>query len=181
MPTSIIQFLWITSFIIYVFANVYILKELKNMNFKNIFYLGVIAMTLVVFSSCSEDDAPVIDETNLVGTWLFKSVDTGEKLTSAILDAFLENTKISFKSDGTYTGGITSIDFNEEGVQGGSGTWTFENNTLTLGKDTADEEKDEETLEVRELSTTTLVAHRPEGVDGDGDALPAVTFTYSKQ
>ena len=56
------------------------------MNFKNIFSLSVIAMTLVVLSSCSEDDgpSPVIDETNLVGTWLFQSVDAGDDATSAL-------------------------------------------------------------------------------------------------
>ncbi len=141
------------------------------MNFKNIFSLSVIAMTLVVLSSCSEDDgpSPVIDETNLVGTWLFHSLDAGDDATSAlwIKELGAKGARLAFKRDRTYFGvGYLDPD---------PGTWRFENNTLTFDKGT----KDEESWEVLELSPTTLVLHAPGGTNSGGKTFPAATLTFS--
>ena len=141
------------------------------MNLKDTFSLNTIfiAMTLVLFSSCSKDDGPssVIDETNLVGTWLFKSLDAGDDATSALwikeLDA--EGSRLAFKRDGTYFV-VGYLDL---------GTWKFENNTLILDKGT----EDAESFEIRELSPTTLVVHALGGGDSDGDTFPAIAYTYS--
>ena len=140
------------------------------MNFKNVFSLSVIAMTLVVLSSCREDDgpSPVIDETNLVGTWLFKSgAVAGDATETDILNNDLEGLRLAFKRDGTYFATFP------DGLD--RDTWIFENNTITFGKGT----EYEEIFEVLELSPTTLVLHAPGEVDSDGDFVPAATLTFS--
>ena len=141
------------------------------MNFKNVFSLSVIAMTLVVLSSCREDDgpSPVIDETNLVGTWLFHSLDAGDAEVTDILNNVLEGSRLVFKRGGTYFFVVGTYDLYE------LGTWRFENNTLTFDIGT----EDEESWEVRELSPTTLVLHDAGGVDDAGDTFPAGILTFS--
>ncbi len=138
------------------------------MNFKNVFYLGVIAMTLVVLSSCSEDDDP---EPTLIGTWLFESFDAGEHTVAlSWLNDVYKDAQYTFKSDGT---AIYTEDGSDE-----QRTWMLENKTLTFDEDT----DDETTTEVRELSATTLKLSS--GVNSssvnNGNPIP-VTLTFSKQ
>ena len=105
------------------------------MNFKTLFSLSVIAMTLVVLSSCSkkDDPSPAIDETNLVGTWLFKSADVaGDVAETDTLNRDFRGELWTFKSDETVT--YTFLEGGES-----RGTWKFENNTLILDKDTKGE------------------------------------------
>ncbi len=136
------------------------------MNFKNVFYLGVIAMTLVVFSSCSEDDDP---EPTLIGTWLFESFDAGEHTVAlSWLNDVYKDAQYTFKSDGT---AIYTENAKDEQL-------IWENKTLTFDKGT----EDEYTTEVRELSATTLKL--PSYVNSssvnNGNPIP-VTLTFSKQ
>ncbi len=93
------------------------------MNFKTLFSLGVIAMTLVVLSSCSKDDDP---EPTLIGTWLYESFDAGKHTTT--LDSTFNNehkgTQLTFKSDSFIS---TDTDGSEDRA-----TWMLENDTLTF-------------------------------------------------
>ena len=158
------------------------------MNFKNVFYLGVISMTLVVLSSCSKDDDP---EPTLIGTWLYESFDAGKHTTT--LDSTFNNAykddQLIFKSDGTLIN--TYTDGRGEKTEDRA-TWMLENDTLTFiwmrENDTpiSTEDDYEYSVEVRELSATTLRLHDPEGwslssdVNSDLVYIP-VTTTYKKQ
>ena len=142
-------------------------------NFKTLFSLGVIAMTLVVLSSCSEDEP----EPTLIGTWLYESFDAGKHTAALEADtAFINAHKgqqWAFESNGAFI--FTDTDGSEERA-----TWMLENDTLTF----THEDEEDFSIEVRELSATTLKLHRPEGWSlGDFPDIVniPVTFAYKKQ
>ncbi|MEP4093144.1 lipocalin family protein [Reichenbachiella sp.] len=127
--------------------------------------LVVVALT---FTSCSDDEDPVIDKANLTGsTWIYDHADAGDQIASAIVDAFLAGTEYTFSTDNTYSS--VRLGFESEG------TWEYGESTITLNPG----ETLEEVWEVTELSANTLV-YISTTIDSETNDESKITYIYKR-
>lgn len=130
--------------------------------------LTVLMLPLVIMSSCSDDDDPIIDQANLAGdTWNFDSSDAGDEFASAFIDAFLEGSEYTFNSDKTYV--AVQLGFETEG------TWSFSDGKVTLNPG----DELESVWEVVELTATTLV-YIATTIDDETEEESKVTYTFKR-
>ncbi len=136
---------------------------------KATYFIAILFLSSLFVSCDDSDDEIIVDESNLIGgTWTYSGVESESEAVKIVIDAFSDGHELSFSEDNTYT----EVAFGFEN----SGTWTFDNNTLTL-----DEGDDfEEIYEVNELSESTMKLYIAESTDDEGNSVAAYTLIYNK-
>ncbi|MEP2024321.1 MAG: hypothetical protein ABJH98_18380 [Reichenbachiella sp.] len=132
------------------------------------FTAAILMLTLVLFSSCKDDDDVEINQANLTGgTWVYDHADAGDDFANAFIDAFLEGSEYEFKSDKTYAS--IQLGFENEG------SWSFSDDKITLDAG----EDYEEIWTLIELSSKTL-HYESTTIDDESGDESTVAYVYKR-